>query len=147
MVCLGNICRSPMAEGILRNKAHSSGLDFEIDSCGTGGWHVGESPDPRSQSKMVEKGLDISGLRARQFKIADFEEFDLIYCMDGSNYEHVSAMASNDEQTAKVKMILNESSPGSDQNVPDPYYGGRDGFETVYQLLDEACDVIVNKYS
>ena len=136
-----------MAEGILREKAESAGVDFEIDSCGTGGWHVGEAPDPRSQTKMVEKGLDISSLRARQFKSSDFEDFDLIYCMDASNFDHVTTMAPNEQLAAKVKMILNESNPEANQNVPDPYYGGRDGFETVFQLLDEACDVIVKKYS
>ncbi len=145
MVCLGNICRSPLAEGILKDKVEKSGLDVEVDSAGTGGWHVGEKPDSRSIEKAWEYGINISGQRARQFKASDLKEFDMVYAMDASNYSNIIAMAESDSEIDKVKMILNESSPGSNQAVPDPYYGGADGFETVYQLLDEACDAIINK--
>lgn len=145
MVCLGNICRSPMAEGILQDKADAAGLNVDVDSCGTGGWHVGEAPDNRAQATMTAKGIDISGLRARQFSGRDFDKFDLIYAMDQSNYNDVRRMANTPEDESKVRMILNESNPNSNMPVPDPYYGGDDGFEQVYQLLDEACDRIVER--
>lgn len=144
MVCLGNICRSPMAEGILRHKAQQQGIDVEVDSCGTGGWHVGEAPDQRAQQKMKDKGIDISDLRARQLQQSDFEFFDLIYAMDESNYTNV-VNAGKEEVNANVRMILNESNPNSNMGVPDPYYGGESGFEHVYGLLDEACDAILEK--
>lgn len=133
-----------MAEGILQHKVNTEGLDVEIDSCGTGGWHVGEPPDRRAESKMSSKGIDISMLRARQFSISDFDRFDLIYAMDESNYADIMDLAPEGARE-KVRMILNESNPNMDQSVPDPYYGGDDGFETVYQLLDEACNHIVDR--
>ncbi len=132
-----------MAEGNLRDKANAQGLNLKIDSCGTGGWHAGEAPDPRSQAKLREYGLDISDLRARQFHTSDFEEFDLIYCMDQSNFDNVVALARKPNHQSKVKMILNESHPDSNREVPDPYYGGGDGFENVYRLLDDACEKII----
>lgn len=143
MVCLGNICRSPMAEGILQHKVDQAGLDVEVDGCGTGGWHAGESPDGRAQSIMSAKGINISDLRARQFSKSDFTKFDVIYTMDESNYHDVVALADSVEDELKVRMILNESNPDSNMAVPDPYYGGDGGFENVYQLLDVACDEIV----
>ena len=143
MVCLGNICRSPLAEGILRHKIEKAGLSAQVDSAGTGGWHAGEGPDQRSVQKGMEYGIDISRQRARQFKKSDFDEFDLIYAMDGSNYSDIIAQADNREDMDKVKMILNEIYPGEDRPVPDPYYGGEEGFENVYRLLDEACDKIL----
>ena len=147
MVCLGNICRSPTAEGILQHKVDSKGLDVEIDSCGTGGWHAGESPDRRAQATMVSKGMNITNLRARQFSKSDFDHFDLIYAMDESNYHDVIALADTQEQESRVRMILNESNPNSNMPVPDPYYGGDAGFENVFRLLDDACDVIVERIS
>jgi protein-tyrosine phosphatase len=143
MVCLGNICRSPMAEGILQHKVDQAGLNVEVDGCGTGGWHAGESPDGRAQSTMAANGIDISGLRARQFSKSDFANFDVIYTMDDSNYHDIIALADSTEDELKVRMILNESDPNSNTPVPDPYYGGHDGFESVFQLLDAACDKIV----
>ncbi|NNE54733.1 MAG: low molecular weight phosphotyrosine protein phosphatase [Flavobacteriales bacterium] len=145
MVCLGNICRSPLAEGILRHKAAAANKSIEVDSCGTGGWHVGEKADPRSRQKSHEHGIDIDSLRARQFHPSDFETFDLIYCMDESNYHDIVALAENQAYKAKVKLILNEVPNLKFQNVPDPYYGGADGFETVYQMLDKACDAIIDR--
>lgn len=145
MVCLGNICRSPLAEGILQHKADQERLEIEVDSAGTGGWHTGESPDPRSISKALEYGIDISRQRAVKFTAAHFEEFDHIYVMDRSNYNNVVDLATSSEDREKVRMILNEANPGSNAEVPDPYYGANDGFEHVYQLLDAACDQIIDK--
>ncbi len=145
MVCLGNICRSPMAHGILRHKAIEHGYNITIESSGTGSWHVGEAPDRRMMAKGKEHGVDISDLRAQQFVAADFDRFDRIYVMDRSNYRDVMGMAQTGEDENKVKMILNELHPEADMPVPDPYYGGDEGFEQVYQLLDKACDVIINQ--
>lgn len=142
MVCLGNICRSPLAEGIMRAKLSK---DFIVDSAGTGGWHAGELPDKRSISTAKNRGLDITSQRARQFKISDFDTFDYIYVMDNSNYKDVMALAPNDEAKSKVKLILNELFPNENVDVPDPYYGGQDGFENVFNMLNEACDVIAGK--
>ncbi len=142
MVCLGNICRSPLAEGIMRSKLSN---DFIVDSAGTGGWHAGELPDKRSISTAKNKGLDITNQRTRQFKISDFESFDYIYVMDNSNYKDVMALAPNDEAKSKVKLILNELFTNENVDVPDPYYGGQDGFENVFDMLNEACDVIAGK--
>jgi protein-tyrosine phosphatase len=142
MVCLGNICRSPLAEGIMRSKLSN---DFIVDSAGTGGWHAGELPDKRSIATAKNKGLDITNQRARQFKISDFESFDYIYVMDNSNYKDVVALAPNEEAKSKVKLILNEIFPGENVDVPDPYYGGQDGFENVFNMLNEACDLIAGK--
>lgn len=143
MVCLGNICRSPLAEGILQSKLDTT--RFEVDSAGTGGWHQGENPDKRSVKIAKVKGIDISKQRARQIKKSDFQDFDYIYVMDKSNYNNVIALAPDQQAEAKVKMILNEVYPDTDKEVPDPYYGGEDGFEKVFEMLDEACQVIANK--
>ncbi|GAA3588934.1 low molecular weight protein-tyrosine-phosphatase [Flavivirga amylovorans] len=142
MVCLGNICRSPLAEGILKSKLSS---DFHIDSAGTANYHAGSSPDKRSIAVARKYGLDISHLKGRQFKTSDFDLFDLIYVMDESNFRNVISLARNDEDRAKVKFILNEVYPNQNYDVPDPYYGGEDGFENVYKMLDEACDIIAKK--
>ena len=142
MVCLGNICRSPLAEGIMRAKLSK---DFIVDSAGTGGWHAGELPDKRSISTAKNRGLDITSQRARQFKISDFDTFDYIYVMDNSNYKDVMALAPNEEAKSKVKLILNELFPNENVDVPDPYYGGQDGFENVFDMLNEVCDVIAGK--
>ncbi len=144
MVCLGNICRSPMAEGLLRHKAKEQGMALEHDSCGTSNYHIGEGPDDRAVDKMAQYGVDISDLRARQFEVSDFDRFDRIYVMDKSNYQDVIRLARNDEDKNKVKMILNEIHPGSDSPVPDPWFGGMDGFESVYKLLDNACEQILD---
>jgi len=142
MVCLGNICRSPLAEGIMRSKLSE---DFIVDSAGTGGWHAGELPDKRSISTAKGRGLDITNQRARQFKKSDFDTFDHIFVMDNSNYKHVLALAPNEEAKLKVKLILNEIFPNENVDVPDPYYGGQDGFENVFDILDQACEEIVRK--
>ena len=142
MVCLGNICRSPLAEGIMRSKLSE---DFIVDSAGTGGWHAGELPDKRSIATAKNRGLDITNQRARQFKKSDFDTFDHIFVMDNSNYKDVLALAPNEEAKSKVKLILNELFPNENIDVPDPYYGGEDGFENVYEMLDQACEEIARK--
>ncbi len=144
MVCLGNICRSPLAEGILQHKANEAELNVTVDSAGTIALHEGELPDSRSITTAHEHGIDITNQRSRPLKKEDFDTFDRIYVMDASNYTDVLGLAKDEDQRAKVKMILNESYPGENRRVPDPYYGGDEGFENVYQLLDKACSVIVD---
>ncbi len=145
MVCLGNICRSPMADGLLRKKVEENGLNIVVDSAGTSAYHVGEAPDSRMRKTAHEMGTPIDSLRARQFRQADFDDFDLIYAMDKSNYNNILQLARNDEDKQKVKLILNESNPNMNLEVPDPWYGGEQGFYDVYNMLDEATDVIINK--
>ena len=143
MVCLGNICRSPLAEGILRSKVDQKRV--LIDSAGTGGWHVGHLPDVRSVETARSYGLDITGQRCRKFSYQDFSDFDLIYVMDRSNLSDVLDLAQGSEDREKVKLILDELFPDEMREVPDPYYGGAGGFDKVYRLLDEACEVIANR--
>ena len=147
MVCLGNICRSPLAEGILQAKANSKGLDIKVDSAGTGGWHVGQGPDHRAVAIANKYGIDISQQQARQFSSTDFEGFDIIYAMDGSNLSDIVSLANSNKDIEKVQLILNEINPEDNTPVPDPYYGGDDGFEKVYQLLEAACEIITKKRS
>ncbi len=144
MVCLGNICRSPMAEGILRDKAIERGIRLTIDSAGTNRFHTGEAPDHRAVAKMKEHGHDITDLRARTIEPEDFGKFDRIYVMDASNMQNVLRVPHKPAHSSKVRMFLNEFQPNGNQAVPDPYYGGDDGFEDVYQLLDKACDAFLN---
>ena len=143
MVCLGNICRSPLAEGILKSKVDRNTVF--VDSAGTGAWHSGELPDKRSIAVAKKYGIDLTDQRARLFLVEDFDKFDYIYVMDQSNYKNVCRLAPNDEAINKVQLILNESYPDENLEVPDPYYGGDQGFENVYKMLDEACLKIKNK--
>lgn len=146
MVCLGNICRSPMAEGILRHQLMDASINAVIDSAGTGGWHAGENPDRRAIHNMKEHGIDISKLVARQFKKNDFDQFDLILAMDESNYVDILKLATDQQQKNKVRLILSYLEKQKDLSVPDPWYGDQDGFETVFQLLDHACSAVVKKH-
>lgn len=143
MVCLGNICRSPLAEGILQSKLPSD--KFTVDSAGTGDWHAGQGPDRRSVTTAKGRGLDISCQKARQIKPADFTNFDHIYVMDSSNLRDVTKLAQTPEAKAKVKLMMDEVFPGQKVDVPDPYYDGPDGFEKVYDMLDEACTLVAQK--
>ena len=145
MVCLGNICRSPMADGLLRKKIEMNGLPVEVDSAGTNGYHAGEAPDERMRKTAKQFDTSIDNLRARQFTSDDYDEFDIIYVMDQSNYDNVISLARNEKDKQKVKLILNESHPSKNLEVPDPYFGGEQGFVHVYQLLDEATDVVIDK--
>lgn len=141
MVCLGNICRSPLAEGIMQKKIATEGLEWYVDSAGTGAYHVGELPDPRSRAIARTHGLDISAQRARQFKAVDFNRFDLILAMDSSNYHNILALANTDEDRQKVHQIL-ELAHGNTVDVPDPYWDDN-GFTQVYNMLDDACGEIL----
>ena len=143
MVCLGNICRSPLAEGILQSKVNPD--IFQIDSAGTAAYHIGELPDERSIAVAKKYEIDLTNQRARKFTVKDFDAFDLIYAMDQSNFQNILALTRNDEDVSKVKMILNEIKPNSNESVPDPYYGGEDGFENVYSMLNDACELIAAK--
>ncbi len=145
MICLGNICRSPMAEGVVRYLATERGLDIQLDSCGTNGFHDGESPDRRAMLNLKEKGIDISDLRSRKFRIDDFQNFDILFTMDLSNRDDILKLAQTDEDRKKVKLFLNEAHPGENLPVPDPYYGGDEGFESVYKLINEAATAFLNK--
>ncbi|MCF2873962.1 MULTISPECIES: low molecular weight protein-tyrosine-phosphatase [unclassified Tenacibaculum] len=143
MVCLGNICRSPLAEGILQSKLSSQ--SFFVDSAGTAGYHVGELPDRRSIEVAKKYGIDITNQRSRKFVKSDFKDFDLIYAMDESNYNNIVSMTDDYNEVQKVKMIMNELYPNENRSVPDPYYGGDQGFENVYRMLDEACSIVASK--
>ena len=143
MVCLGNICRSPLAEGILKAKIDTDKI--YVDSAGTGAYHVGNLPDPRSIEVAAKYGIDITDQRARAFSKRDFKAFDYIYAIDASNYNNILKLAETDQDRAKVQLILNEVNPTLNAQVPDPYYGGENGFEHVFQLLDESCEIIAKK--
>lgn len=143
MVCLGNICRSPLAHGILEDRIIKQGLNWEVDSAGTGAWHSGEQPDRRSIEVAQLHGIDISGQRARQFVAADFMSYDHIIAMDASNYNNIISLAENDSEKAKVSMLLNYSFPGENRQVPDPYYGG--GFQKVYDMVEQAVDDMLSQ--
>ena len=144
MVCLGNICRSPLAEGILRDKTQKNNIDVFIDSAGTSNYHVGEHPDKRTIANALQHGIDLTKLKGRQFSVSDYDNFDTIFVMDSSNYSDVISLARNKNDIKKVELILNRVYPNSNMAVPDPYFGGEQGFENVYILLDKACDVIVD---
>lgn len=143
MVCLGNICRSPLAEGILASKLPKE--NFIVDSAGTGSWHIGHSPDKRSIAVAQKNGLCIDQQKGRQFKTSDFDEFDYIYAMDNSNYRDIVHLAKTTEHKNKVHLILNELFPDENVDVPDPYYGAVNGFDNVYQMLDEVAEIIAKK--
>jgi protein-tyrosine phosphatase len=139
MVCLGNICRSPLAEGIMQHLAQENGLDWQIDSAGTGNWHVGEGPDHRSTSTARNHGINISKQVCRQFKRQDFSEFDMIFVMDKYNLSDVLAMAPNDQAASKVKLLMR------DKEVPDPYYDDS-LFEPVFKLIEQGCIDIIRPH-
>ena len=135
-----------MAQGVLENKLVEAGLDHVlVDSAGTSDYHIGDPPDPRATQKSKEHGIDISSYRGRQFERVDFDAFDRIFAMDFSNYENILRLSRGKDDHNKVEMILNLIDEGSNMSVPDPYYGGEEGFENVYQLLDSACDVIIEQ--
>jgi len=139
MVCLGNICRSPMAEGILRDLIRKEGLDITTDSAGTADYHVGEEPDRRAQEAMRRQGLDISDLSGRQLVPEDFEQFDLLLAMDESNLRNMLRLAPNKALGAKAKLLMDYAPEHRHREVPDPYYGDEEGFDEVYAMVTEAC--------
>lgn len=146
MVCLGNICRSPLADGLLRKKVSENQLNMEVDSAGTSGHHKGELPDARMMKTASEFGVDLSFLRSRPIVKSDLDYFDVIYTMDRENYWNVYDLCETEEQRKKVVPILDLIYPEENKSVPDPYYGGKQGFVDVYEMLDKATDVIVNNY-
>lgn len=145
LVCLGNICRSPMAEGVLRHLAQARGMAIATDSAGTGDYHVGEPPDPRAMAAMRRQGLDISDLRARQLVAEDFDRFDLLLAMDASNLRHMLRLAPSPSHAGKARLMLDYAPQLEEREVPDPYYGGDDGFDHVYRLLHAACSNLLDE--
>ncbi len=145
MVCLGNICRSPLAEGILQDKAKKAGLNWIIDSAGTNGYHIGEAPHRLSQKVAALNGIDISKQKSRLFIKSDLNHFDKIYAMASDVMEDIRWISNEKFDAEKVDMLLNELYPGENRNVPDPWSGPEEGYHYVYKLIDEACDAIIKK--
>ncbi len=143
MVCLGNICRSPIAEGILRARALDADLPIMVDSCGFERYHLGDAPDKRAIDICKINGVDISGHRQRLFKVEDFDRFDRIYVMDANNYKDVKQMARTTEDMKKVALLLDVIHPNANKSIPDPYYGDSFDFENVFKTIDVACNAIV----
>ena len=146
MVCLGNICRSPLAEGILEYKAKSFGLTWKIDSAGTNGYHIGEAPHRLSQKVAGLNGIDICHQRARQFVKEDLDRFDKIYALADDVLDEIKWIAREKFDHSKVDLLLNELYPGKNRSVPDPWYGPEPGYHEVYKLIEAACDAIIEKY-
>lgn len=146
MVCLGNICRSPLAEGILQYKAEQLGLNWHIDSAGTGGYHIGEPPHRLSQKVARLNGIDISNQCARQFVKEDMNLFDRIYVMDANNYNEVKRISGQFWNPQKTDLLLNALHPGENRGVPDPWYGTEQGYHDVFDMVSKACDNILDKY-
>ncbi len=147
MVCLGNICRSPLAEGILQSKAREAGLNWQVDSAGTNGYHVGEAPHPLSQKVARLNGIDICDQRARRFVKEDMERYDKIYAMADDVIDDIRRIAKGRYDESKVELFLNELYPGKNASVPDPWYGEEPGYHEVYELIDKACDQIIARYA
>ncbi len=146
MVCLGNICRSPLAQGILQHKAQQAGLHLTVDSAGTNGYHAGEAPHPLSQKVARLHGINISQQRARKFTAADFGHFDIIYAMAADVIAEMKTIAGNQYNPGKVQLLMNELHPGKNNDVPDPWYGAEPGYYHVYEMMDGACNAIIEKY-
>ena len=147
MVCLGNICRSPLAEGILQHKAFEAGLSWSVESAGTDSYHTGEAPHPLSQKVAKLNGIDICNQRARRFVAEDFEVYDKIYALAGDVLDDIRRIAKKKYDAAKVDLLMNELYPGMNMDVPDPYYGAEPGYHDVYKMIDKVCDAIIDKYS
>jgi protein-tyrosine phosphatase len=147
MVCLGNICRSPLADGLMRAKVKQRNLDIEVDSAGTAAFHIGKYPDLRTQVNAISHGVDLSPLRARQFCVEDFDRFDRIFAMDKENLSNIYRLARNEADKQKVQLMLKLIPNSAIIEVPDPYYGGDQGFERVFQLLNEATDQLTQQLS
>ena len=147
MVCLGNICRSPLAEGILQDKAFKAGLDWSVDSAGTNHYHTGDAPHPLSQKVAKMNGIDICNQRARNFVAEDFEVFDKIYALAADVLNDIRRIAKKKFDAGKVDLLMNELYPGKNMDVPDPWFGPEPGYHEVYKMLDKVCDAIIDKYS
>jgi len=147
MLCLGNICRSPLAEGLLQTKAKNNGFKWTVESAGIGHWHIGKLPDERSIKVANDNGLDITNQRSRRFEVTDFDKFDLIYAMDNKNVHYLNLLARNEADKAKIMLIMDELHPNQGMCLPDPFHEGKENFELVYETLDKATDVIIRKGS
>lgn len=147
MVCLGNVCRSPLAEGILQDKAFKAGLNWSVESAGTNSYHTGDAPHPLSQKVAKLNGIDICHQRARRFVAEDFEVYDKIYALAGDVLDDIRRIAKKKMDETKVDLLMNELFPGMNMNVPDPWYGPEPGYHEVYRMIDKACDAIIDKYS
>ena len=147
MVCLGNICRSPLAEGILQHKAFKAGLNWSVESAGTNSYHTGEAPHPLSQKVAKLNGIDICNQRARRFVAEDFEVYDKIYALAGDVLQDMQRIAKKKFDATKVDLLMNELYPGKNMDVPDPWYGPEPGYHEAYKMIDEVCDAIIDKYS
>lgn len=147
MVCLGNICRSPLAEGILQHKVQEAGLNWTIDSAGTNGYHVGETPHRLSQKVALHNGIDISHQRARRFTAADLQQFDHIYAMAEDVIDDMKRIAGKQYNPAKVQLLMDVLHPGKQMDVPDPWYGPEPGYHEVFEMIDEACDQIIQQFA
>ena len=146
MVCLGNICRSPLAEGILQEKVNKAGLNWVVDSAGTNHYHTGDPPHPLSQKVALVNGIDITQQRARRFTTEDLNQFDKIYALAGDVLKDIQRITGSKFDSSKVDLLLNEQYPGKNLDVPDPYYGGEPDFHEVFELLDQVCDQLILKY-
>ena len=147
MVCLGNICRSPLAEGILQDKAWKAGLPWSVESAGTNSYHIGEAPHPLSQKVARLNGIDICKQRKRKFVAEDFNRFDKIYAMSADVIDEMKSIAKKNFEKNKVDLLMNELFPGQNVDVPDPWYGPEQGYHQAYKLIDEACEAIIKKYA
>jgi len=147
MVCLGNICRSPIAEGVLRHKIEQARLPWTVASAGTESYHVGSAPHRFSQKVCLDNGIDIGQQRARQFRKADFKDYDIIYAMATDVLEEIRRIGGTGADMHRVKLFLEELHPGSNESVPDPWYGDEDGYLPVYRMIDATCDRIIGKYA
>ena len=143
MVCLGNICRSPLAEGILQKAADEAGLHWIVDSAGTNGYHIGEAPHRLSQKVALQNGIDISRQRSRQFVKEDFDRYDKIYAMAGDVMDDIKWIAREKFDSSKTDLLLNELYPGMNKDVPDPWYGPEAGYHKVFKLMEDACKQII----
>lgn len=146
MVCLGNICRSPLAEGILQHKAFKAGLKWSVESAGTNQYHTGEPPHPLSQKVAALNGINISRQRARKFIADDFERYDKIYALAEDVLDEIKRIAGKKFDASKIDLLMNEQFPEKNRDVPDPYYGTEPGYHSVYKMLEEVSDAIVKKY-
>lgn len=145
MVCLGNICRSPLAEGILQHKADAAKLGWKVDSAGTNGFHVGETPHELSQKVAKMHGIDISKQVARKFKADDFDTFDKIYAMANDVMKEIRRIAGNKFDVSKVALLMNELHPTKNEDIPDPWYGAESGYHTTFEMIDKATDAMIEK--
>lgn len=146
MVCLGNICRSPLAEAILQEKAFKAGLAWSVESAGTNSYHIGEPPHPLSQKVARMHHIDISAQRARRFIAEDFEVYDKIYALAEDVLDEIKSISKKKFNVNKIDLLMNEMYPGKNMDVPDPYYGPESGYIEAYNLMDEACEAIIKKY-